>query len=104
MAFLSYSHKDEWALERLHAHLAVLRRDGRITEWFDREILAGGEIDKEISGRLDDCDVFLPLVSPDFLASNYCYEREMERAIQNHENGKTRIIPIIVEPCDWQGA
>ena len=99
--FISYSHKDEGALDRLHAHLAPLRRDGRIEEWFDREILAGGEIDAEITERLESSRLFLLLVSPDFLASDYCVEREMGRALQRHHSGDARVIPIIVEPCDW---
>ena len=51
-AFISYSHRDRDALDRLHTHLAVLRSDGRLDEWFDREILAGSEIDAEIQERL----------------------------------------------------
>ena len=100
-AFISYSHKNDAALERLHVHLAVLRREGRIDVWFDREILAGGEIDAEIDEQLEDCGLFLLLVSPDFLASDYCVEREMERVLERHHAGETRVIPIIVEPCDW---
>ena len=99
--FISYSHKDEAALERLHTHLAVLRRDGRIDEWFDREILAGGEIDAEVGERLESSGLFLMLVSPDFLASDYCVEREMERALERHRSNDARVVPIIVEPCDW---
>ena len=99
--FISYSHKDEGALDRLHTHLAVLRRDGRIEEWFDRDILAGGGIDAEIEERLESSGLFLLMVSPDFLASDYCVEREMERALERHRSGDARVIPIIVEPCDW---
>lgn len=99
--FISYSHKDEAALRRLHTHLAVLRRDGRIENWFDREILAGGEIDAEIAERLESSGIFLLLVSPDFLASDYCVEREMKRALERHCSGAARVVPIIVEPCDW---
>ena len=99
--FVSYSHKDEAILERLRTHLAMLRRDGRIEEWFDREILAGGEIDTEIAERLESSGLFLLLVSPDFLASDYCVEREMERALERHRSGDARVVPIIVEPCDW---
>ncbi len=47
-AFISYSHRDEKALERLHTHLATLRREGKISTWYDREIQAGQEIDREI--------------------------------------------------------
>ena len=99
--FVSYSHKDEAVLERLRTHLATLRRDGRIDEWFDREILAGGEIDAEIAERIECSGLFLLLVSPDFLASDYCVEKEMERALERHRLGDARVVPIIVEPCDW---
>ncbi len=99
--FISYSHKDEKALERLHTHLAVLRRESRIDAWFDRKILPGGQIDSEILLQLEASSLILLLVSPDFLASDYCIEREMEYAFERHRSGEARIIPIIVEPCDW---
>ena len=100
-AFVSYSHRDDWARERLHTHLEMLRRDGQINDWYDREILAGIDIDEEISEQLESCRLFLPLVSPDFLASRYCYEREMMRALERHDAGEVRVVPIIIEPCDW---
>lgn len=99
--FVSYSHKDEAVLERLRTHLAMLRRDERIEDWFDRDILAGEEIHTEIAERLESSRLFLLLVSPDFLASDYCVEREMERALERHRSGDARVVPIIVEPCDW---
>ncbi len=101
-AFISYSHRDEKALERLHTHLATLRREEKITAWYDREVLAGEDIDNKISSNLDDSDIFLALVSPDFLASNYCYEREMTKALERHADGTLRVVPIILEPCDWK--
>ena len=99
-AFISYSHRDEASLERLHKHMSMLRRDGAIDDWYDREILAGGEIDSEIAAQLEVCEIFLPLVSADFIASDYCYEKEMQRAIERHEAGEIRVVPIIVQPCD----
>ena len=100
-AFISYAHRDEAVLDRLHTHLAMLRREGAIDDWYDRDILAGGDIDQEIASQLESCELFLPLVSPDFLASDYCYETEMTRALERHNDGETRVVPIIVEPCDW---
>ena len=101
-AFISYSHTDEPRRKRLNTHLAVLRREGRIEEWFDRKILAGSAIDPEIDERLEWCELFLPLVSPDFLASDYCYEREMTIALERHHADEARVVPIIIEPCDWR--
>lgn len=99
--FISYSHKDEKALEKLHKHLAMLRREGLIEAWFDREILAGDNIDAEIKNNLATSDFFIALVSPDFIASDYCYEKEMKEAIGRHDEGTIRVIPVIAEPCDW---
>lgn len=101
-AFISYSHRDERALERLHTHLATLRREGKITAWYDREILAGNDVDQEIISNLKDSTIFLALVSPDFLASSYCYEQEMTKALERHAEGSLRVVPIILEPCDWK--
>ena len=46
-------------------------------------------------------DLFLLMVSPDFIASSYCVERELQRALERHDAGEARVVPIIVEPCDW---
>ena len=99
--FISYSHKDSEALERLHTHLALLRSEGLIDTWYDRQILAGERIDEEIGRELESCDLFLLLVSPDFLASDYCVNHEMRRALERHRDNEAHVIPIIVEPCDW---
>jgi hypothetical protein len=79
----------------------MLRREGHIVAWYDRDILAGSDLDAEIAYELESCDLFLPMLSPDFLASDYCYETEMTRAIERHDAGDLRVIPIIIEPCDW---
>ena len=99
--FISYSHVDERTLDRLHKHLAMLQRDGLISAWYDRAILPGADLNADISQELDAGDIFVALVSPDYLASNYCYEKEFERALARHERGEMRIVPVIVEPCDW---
>ena len=99
--FISYSHRDEEAVQRLKTHMAVLERGRKIETWHDRRLLAGSTIDREIDEQLEACELFLAFVSPDFLASNYCYSREMEVALERHDAGETRVVPIIVEPCDW---
>jgi len=101
-AFISYSHRDEKALARLHTHLATLRREGKITAWYDREILAGEDIDSAIGSNLAASEIFLALVSPDFLGSSYCYEQEMAKALERHAENTLRVVPVIIEPCDWK--
>jgi TIR domain len=103
-AFISYSHRDEKSLDRLHTHLAMLQRGGLIDAWYDHQILAGDDVDREVDSNLEDSDIFLALVSPDFLASDYCYDREMKVALKRHEEGSIRVIPIILESCDWRSS
>jgi hypothetical protein len=102
--FFSYSHKDEELRNNLETHLAMLVREGAIETWHDRAIPVGDEIDKSVDENLERAEVILLLVSADFLASPYCYEKEMQRAMQRHEEGSARVIPVILRPCDWKTA
>lgn len=99
--FFSYSHKDESLRDQLETHLAGLKRQGLISAWHDRRITAGHEFGPAIDENLDAADVILLLVSPDFIASDYCCEQEMTRALERHKTGKARVIPVILRPCDW---
>ncbi len=38
------------------------------------------------------------------MASDYCYSKEMQRAMQRHEQKEARIIPIFLRPTYWKGA
>jgi TIR domain len=102
--FISYSHKDAALRDRLETHLAMLKRQGAIEAWNDRRLIAGDEFNGRISEELERADVILLLVSPDFLASDYCYDVEMARAMERHEARKARVIPIVLRPCDWHSA
>lgn len=102
--FFSYSHKDEDLRNELEIHLSMLKRQGVISTWHDRRIGAGKEVDHEISRYLETADIILLLVSPYFLNSDYCYDIEMHRAMERHEKGEARVIPIILHPCDWHHA
>jgi hypothetical protein len=102
--FFSYSHADEALRDQLEKQLAILRRQGVIETWHDRRIGAGDEWAAAINRHSDNDDIILLLVSPDFLASDYCYEREMVRAMERHEAGQAVVIPVILRPCDWHGA
>jgi hypothetical protein len=101
--FFSYSHVDEDLRNQLEKHLSGLQRQGVISSWHDRRITAGTELIETIDSHLDAADVVLLLVSPDFIASDYCYEREMTRALERHRKGETHVIPVILRPCDWHG-
>ncbi len=100
--FYSYAHKDEKLRNELGKHLYPLKRQGLITDWYDRNISAGTEWEQEIENHLNTADIILLLISPDFMASEYCYSIEMQRALERHEAEEARVIPVILKPTDWQ--
>lgn len=102
--FISYSHRDEALKQELEDHLALLKRQNKIRPWQDRQIEAGTEWNEQIRAALDAADIILLLVSPRFMNSEFCYGKEMERAMQRHQNRDARVIPIILTPTDWKGA
>lgn len=102
--FYSYSHRDEKMRDRIETHLSLLRREGVIKSWHDRKISPSREWEGEIDAHLSSAQIILLLVSANFLASDYIYDIEMTRAMERHERGEARVIPIILSPCDWSGA
>ncbi|GKS89455.1 toll/interleukin-1 receptor domain-containing protein [Acidovorax sp. SUPP2539] len=102
--FFSYSHKDEALRNELEAHLGLLLQQGHIEVWHDRRIGAGDEIDTAIDVQLEAADIILLLISSDFIKSTYCYSKEMQRAVERHEAGEARVVPVILRPCDWHSA
>lgn len=99
--FVSYSHRDEDLRAALATHLAVLKRNG-LRLWFDRKTAAGSNWGQEIRRKLDSAKLFLALVSPDYLASDYSWEKELTYAFERAAVGQIRVVPIILRPSDWE--
>lgn len=101
---ISYSHQDEALKNQLLKHLSLLKRQGVIRDWHDRDIEAGFEWRREIEAHLESAEIVLLLISSDFLASDFCFNIEMKRAIERHDQGQACVIPVFLRPCDWKGA
>ena len=103
--FFCYAREDERLLKKLETHLMALRRQGLIDIWHDRNISAGTEWEREINKHLNEADIILLLISPDFMASEYCYSKEMKWAMDRHDLGEALVIPVILRPVDnWKEA
>jgi hypothetical protein len=102
--FYVYAREDEPLRDELSKHMSNLVRQGLIKEWHDQQIIAGTDRTSTIDRHFQDASVILLLVSPDFLASDYCYSREMQRALERHHAGEAHVIPILLRPVDWQDA
>lgn len=100
--FISYSHRDEDHREDFGDHLSMMQRNGVIECWHDRKIHVSEDWKNEIDENLESADIIIFLVSSSFLASDYCFDVEVKRAMERQEEGTAQIISIVVRPCDWE--
>ncbi len=98
--FYSYADVDAPLLDKLEKHLRLLQREELITPWHKRHIGAGRDWKKALDEHLNTASVILLLISADFVASDYCYGVEMQRAMERHEAGEARVIPIVLRPTE----
>jgi TIR domain-containing protein len=99
--FFCYAPQDEELRGELETHLALLRRQGFVRSWSARRIGAGEEWRGAIDQHLEEADLILLLVSADFLASDYLYDVELRRALERHRTERTKLVSIILRPCDY---
>lgn len=99
--FISYSHKDEQLKDSFEEHLSGLIRSGKIKSWNDRKILPGQDWSNEISENLKESQIILFLISSSFINSDYCVNIEVKTALEMHNSGQAKLIPIVVRPVVW---
>jgi hypothetical protein len=100
--FISYSHVDQSRKNELVKHLEPLKRLNLVETWHDGVLKPGDEWEEEILDQLENADIILLLVSIDFINSEFCYDRELERALEPHSEGDAVVIPVILRSCHWQ--
>ncbi|MBC7569567.1 MAG: leucine-rich repeat domain-containing protein [Spirosoma sp.] len=100
--FISYSHKDECEFkDEIVSHLASLRNQDLIESWTDRQ-LESGQWDAQIEAAMEEADIFLLLITHNFLASEYINSKEIRTAYRRYKEGKAKIFPVICDACKWQ--
>lgn len=99
--FISYAHEDEDMKDELDKHLKVLKRSSKVQVWSDRALIAGEAWDQSIMSELHDASIVLLLVSVDFNASDFIWDKELAVAMERHRAGTARVVPIILRTCEW---
>lgn len=101
--FISYAHEDEIYKDKLIKQLATLKRQQLIETWNDHDLVAG-EWDSQIETAMENADIFLLLITDNFLSSDYIMSKEVIRAYEKYKEGTVKIFPIICDYCDWEDA
>src|SRR5229473_1015981 len=101
--FCGYAHEDQALFQRLKKALAVLIRQDAVSIWHYGDLQPGAQWEREIERELNTADIILLLISPSFIASDYCWSKEMQWAITRHTTGEARVIPILLKPTpSWE--
>jgi len=100
--FISYSHTDELFRDELRGALTAYERKGELVSWDDTKIVPGQKWESEILENLERADIIVLLLSNDFISSDYCYQKEFERARERDAAGECVIVPIVVRACAFQ--
>lgn len=101
LVFISYSHADTKLKDQLVTHLKALEHTSTIRQWNDLQIDAGTDLEPSIFKALEEAQIVLLLISPNFIASNFCMSIEMVQAIAAHKEGRKVVIPVITRHCAW---
>ncbi|WP_437998475.1 toll/interleukin-1 receptor domain-containing protein [Sorangium sp. So ce185] len=100
--FISHAAANEKQKDVLRKHLSALKREGKVRTWHTGRVGVGSDREAELAARLDAAHLIVLLVSVDYLAADAQW-REMERALGRHNAGRARVIPILLDACDWEG-
>ena len=99
--FIIYAREDIDIKQRLLLHLNPFRNAFNAVIWHDGNIEAGQQWKPHIESRLDQTDIFILLVSIDFMNSEFINQVEFKYAIERHRANKSTIIPVIINYCQW---
>ncbi len=98
--FISYSHLDEEHIKEFTKHIAPLKNNGLIEDWYDRQIIGGQDFQEKIDNNLENADIICLFISANFLASRACV-KEQKNALELRKKKGIVVVPIILSACGW---
>jgi tetratricopeptide (TPR) repeat protein len=69
--------------------------------WDDRRIEAGDDFVKQINEAVCRADIAILLVTVNFLNSRFIWQHEVPPLLVREREGKTQIVPLLVDHCPW---
>lgn len=100
--FISYAHSDNKFKDKLEVALSVQKNTGKVEIWSDLEIMAGANWDEEIETHLRAADIIVLLLSDDFFASEYIWDKELPIVKERYEAKTAKVVPVLLRDCDWE--
>ncbi|MBC8289934.1 MAG: TIR domain-containing protein [Planctomycetes bacterium] len=102
LVYLSHSSANKRWLENLLRHLGPLEEKGVLQLWHDERIEPGAEWAREVQDAIRRCNIAVLFISPDYLASEFILHSELPELLHRADDDPSfRVLPVLVEPCDW---
>ncbi len=92
---------DNMYFNKILKHLNPFEKKYNVKIWHLHKILGGDSSKKILREEIVKSDVFIPLLSPDFLADEK-YEDIIQIIKSQQENRQLRVISVWVRPCQWE--
>lgn len=99
--FAIYTSEDKEILLHLLNDLKPFEKDSNVTIWDSDPILPEQAWKPKNESRLNKTDIFLLLVSDAFMHSQFIQQLEFKTVIDLYKEGKSTVIPIIIDKCPW---
>jgi hypothetical protein len=99
---LCYAREDERLAKRLKEHLSLLERNKLIVLRDYGDINPGTDRERNTQQHFNEAHIILLLISHSFISSDYCYNVEIQLAIDKHERIESCVIPVILRSCHWK--
>ena len=83
--FVSCAPEDEIYCKELENHLAAMRDEDLITDWYPYKIAPGADRNHEIITHLERADIVLILISANYIASDCYDDHGIARVMEQYE-------------------
>ena len=98
--FVSYSHADFSLYKQFSSHLEAIRHQCNVELWTDHDIFAGTRWEPRIDSEISASEIFILLISPEFIASKYVFDVEIP-AIKARRQAGSLVLPVVLRRCCW---
>jgi hypothetical protein len=102
--FISYSHRDHAGFERLLVHLTAVSHLYDFKLWHDRRIKPGYYWSDTVKSEIEQSDIFIPLITNAFFASDYIWYYELPAMRARHENDNALLVPVLYRESCWRSS
>lgn len=100
--FISYAHEDHAVFLRLCVHIKALGHAFGFRIWHDQRITGGTRWNDRIRTEIENSQIFIALVTNDYLASEYIRDHELPAMIERYNKNNALILPIIYRESCWR--